>query len=142
MPLLIGSIALFYAGVAFAYFAVFPGVFQFVVQTTPSTVRIMADINEYLSFCLAMFLSFGIAFEMPIVVILLTLTGVVSVEKLRASRGYVVVLVTIVAAVLTPTQDALSLAAMAIPMMILYEAGILASRLLLSLRAAPTAQEE
>jgi sec-independent protein translocase protein TatC len=142
LPLLIASIGLFYSGVAFAYFAVFPGLFRFLVLTAPSTVRIMADINEYLSFTLAMFLSFGIAFEVPIVVILLALTGVVTVEKLRASRGYVVVGVAIVSAILTPTADAVSQLTMMIPMLILYEAGIVASRLLLKLRVEPEAQRE
>jgi len=134
VPLVISSVALFYAGVAFAYLVVFPGLFQFLVATTPQGVRLMADMNEYLSFTLTMFLSFGIAFEVPIVVIMLILTGVVSPEKLKESRGYAVVGIAVIAAVLTPTQDAVSLAAMAVPMWLLYEAGIVAGRVLLKMR--------
>ena len=142
LPLLIAAIVLFYSGVAFAYFGVFPGLFKFLVSTKPDSVRLMTDINEYLSFTLTMFLSFGIAFEMPIVVVLLTAMGIVSVETLRASRGYVVVAIAILSAILTPTVDAVSQLAMAIPMMVLYQAGILVSSLLLRLRASPRAQEE
>jgi sec-independent protein translocase protein TatC len=134
LPVLIAAIALFYCGVAFAYFGVFPGLFKFLVATTPASVKVMTDINEYLTFTLQMFVSFGIAFEVPVVVVLLTALGIVSVETLRAGRGYALLIIAIISALLTVTGDAVSMLTMAVPMWILYEAGILASRFLQRLR--------
>jgi sec-independent protein translocase protein TatC len=115
---------------AFAYFLVFPGVFQFLVSITPQGVEMMTDIGKYVSFAMTMFISFGIAFEVPIVVILLVLTGMVKVEKLTKSRGYVVIGIFIVSAIITPTTDAISQLAMAGPMWLLYEGGVIAARLM------------
>jgi sec-independent protein translocase protein TatC len=129
VPLLVSSIVLFYVGVAFAYFFVFPKAFHFFAASTPPGVEYTPDINVYLDFALTMFLAFGIAFEVPIVVVLLTLTGLVSVEKLAASRGYVVIGIFVLAAVLTP-PDVLSQLMMAFPMWLLFEAGLLFSRIL------------
>jgi sec-independent protein translocase protein TatC len=129
VPLLMSSIVLFYVGVAFAYFFVFPKAFHFFASSTTAGVLYTPDINEYMDFALTMFLAFGIAFEVPIVVVLLTLTGMVTVEKLAASRGYVIIGIFVLAAVLTP-PDVLSQLMMAGPMWLLFEAGLLFSRLL------------
>jgi len=129
-PLVFSSIALFYSGMAFAYFLVFPGVFQFLVSITPKGVDMMTDIGKYVSFAMTMFISCGIAFEVPIVVILLVLTGMMTVEKLTASRGYVIIAIFVISAIITPTTDAISQLAMAGPMWILYEAGVIAARLM------------
>jgi sec-independent protein translocase protein TatC len=115
VPLLISSIVLFYVGVVFAYFFVFPVMFQFFASTTPHGVAMMTDISSYLDFVLKMFLAFGAAFEVPIAVVLLVLTGVVKLEKLKEHRGYVLIGIFIVAALLTP-PDAVSQCIMAIPM--------------------------
>ena len=129
VPLLLSSILLFYVGTSFAYFAVFPAAFHFFAMSAPKEVLLSPDINEYISFALTTFFAFGIAFEIPVVVVLLTLTGLVSVETLRSARGYVVIGVFIAAAVLTP-PDPLSQIMMAIPMWLLYEGGVLMARLL------------
>lgn len=141
-PLVLSSIALFYSGMAFAYFLVFPGIFHFLVDITPINVKMAPDINEFLSFVLTMFLSFGIAFEVPIVVILLVLTNMVKVEKLTKSRGYVIIGIFIVSAIITPTTDAISQLAMAGPMWILFEGGVIAARLMTRNRPKPEADEE
>jgi sec-independent protein translocase protein TatC len=135
MPLMLSSGLLFYAGIAFAYFAVFPVMFNFFAGTTPTGVRMMTDIASYLDFIMTMFLCFGIAFEVPIVVVLLVLTGMVSVEKLASIRGYVLIGIFIIAAFLTP-PDAISQTIMAVPMYILYEGGLLAARLMSKMRRA------
>jgi len=123
MPLLVSAIILFYLGVAFSYFLVFPLVFRFFVATTPHNVQLMADITNYLKFALTLFVAFGVAFETPVAVVLLVLTGLVSLEKLRSVRGYVLIGVFIIAAILTP-PDVLSQTAMALPMYLLYEGGL------------------
>jgi sec-independent protein translocase protein TatC len=143
VPIVFSSIALFYAGVAFGYFAVFPGLFKFLVLIAPPEgVKVMTDINDYVSFILTMFLAFGISFEVPIVVILLALAGAVSPKQLGANRAYASVAIAVVAAVLSPTDDAVSLAAMALPMYLLYEAGIVAARILVRIRDEATRREE
>jgi sec-independent protein translocase protein TatC len=129
VPLLLSSVVLFYAGVAFAYFFVFPVMFDFFAKTTPDGVRMMTDIASYMDFILTMFLCFGIAFEVPVVVVLLVLTGMVQVEKLAAARGYVLIGMFVVAAILTP-PDAVSQTIMAVPMYLLYEGGLLMARLM------------
>ncbi len=129
VPLVVSSVLLFYAGVAFAYFAVFPVMFSFFAHTTPKGVSLMTDITNYMDFVLAMFLAFGAAFEVPVAVVLLVVTGLVSVEKLKASRGYVLIGVFVIAAILTP-PDAVSQCIMAIPMYLLYEGGLLMARIL------------
>jgi sec-independent protein translocase protein TatC len=126
---LLSSIVLFYGGVAFAYFLVFPVMFQFFAATTPVGVQMMTDINNYLDFALTMFFAFGVAFEVPIAVVLLVITGLVPIEKLTAARGYVIIGIFVIAAILTP-PDALSQTLMAVPMWLLYEAGLIFARLM------------
>lgn len=133
IPLVLSSIVLFYAGVAFAYFVVFPVMFGFFARTTPEGVAMMTDIANYMSFVLTMFFAFGIAFEVPVAVVLLVLSGLVSLDKLRASRGYVLIGIFVVAAFLTP-PDAISQSIMAVPMYALYEGGLLMARMLGRLR--------
>ena len=124
LPLLLSSILLFYVGVAFAYFVVFPLMFTFLTSTAPVGVRMMTDMASYLDFALLLFFAFGVAFEMPVATVLLVATGLVPVEKLRKNRGYVLLGIFIVAAFLTP-PDAISQTFMAVPMYVLYELGIL-----------------
>jgi sec-independent protein translocase protein TatC len=132
-PLVLSSILLFYAGVAFAYAVVFPLMFQFFAATTPAGVTMMTDITQYLDFVLILFFCFGLAFEIPIAVVLLTQTGLVKVAKLSEARGYVIIGIFVVAAILTP-PDAVSQVAMAAPMWVLYEAGIIMSRVMARVR--------
>ena len=141
VPLLISSILLFYVGVVFAYFFVFPVMFQFFAATTPHGVAMMTDISAYLDFVLTMFLAFGAAFEVPIAVVLLVLTGVVKLEKLKENRGYVLIGIFIVAAMLTP-PDAVSQCIMAIPMYLLYEGGLLMARILSKMRREDSDSKE
>jgi sec-independent protein translocase protein TatC len=129
VPLLASSILLFYVGIVFAYLFVFPVMFAFFAATTPPGVAMMTDISSYLDFVLTMFLAFGAAFEVPIAVVLLVLTGVVRLEKLKENRGYVLIGIFIVAALFTP-PDAVSQSIMAIPMYLLYEGGIIMARIL------------
>ena len=123
VPLLVSSVVLFYAGVVFAYFVVFPVMFTFFVGTVPIVAKYTPEIGEYLSFVLTMFFAFGLAFEVPVAVVLLVLTGLVKIEKLADNRGYVVIGIFILAAFLTP-PDAISMVIMAIPMWLLYEGGL------------------
>lgn len=129
IPLLASAILLFYVGVVFAYFVVFPLVFRFFVATTPHNVQLMADISNYLKFALTLFLAFGVAFETPVAVVLLVLTNLLSLEKLRKARGYVLIIVFVIAAILTP-PDVMSQTAMAVPMYLLYEGGLLFASIL------------
>ena len=133
LPLLVSSVVLFYAGVAFAYFLVLPLIFSFFVATTPQNVQLMADISTYMEFVLVFLFSFGVAFEVPVAVVLLVAMGLVPFEKLTRIRGYVLIAVFVIAAILTP-PDAISQTVMAIPMYLLYEGGILFSRLVLRSR--------
>ncbi|MFM7397102.1 MAG: twin-arginine translocase subunit TatC [Gammaproteobacteria bacterium] len=133
LPLLISSIILFYVGIAFAYFAVFPVMFQFFASTTPAGVTMMTDITSYMDFVLTMFLCFGLAFEVPVVVVLLVLTGLVKVDKLAEIRGYVLIGIFVIAAILTP-PDAISQTIMAVPMYLLYEGGLAMARLMNRMR--------
>ncbi|MEY3465469.1 MAG: twin-arginine translocase subunit TatC [Steroidobacteraceae bacterium] len=133
VPLLVSSIVLFYVGVVFAYFFVFPVMFEFFAATTPKGVRMMTDINSYLDFVLTMFFCFGLAFEVPVVVVLLVLTNLVQVEKLKESRGYVLIAIFVIAAILTP-PDAVSQTIMAVPMYLLYEGGIIMARVMNGMR--------
>src|SRR5215471_12388197 len=140
VPLLLSAIVLFYVGVAFAYYFVFPVMFQFFAATTPKGVSMMTDINNYLDFVLTMFFCFGVAFEVPVAVVLLVVMGIVRLEKLKQHRGYVLIGIFILAALLTP-PDAISQCSLAIPMYLLYEGGILMARILLRTRnAAPAAK--
>jgi sec-independent protein translocase protein TatC len=129
VPLLVSAILLFYVGVLFAYFFVFPVMFSFFAGTTPKGVSMMTDINSYLDFVLVMFFAFGAAFEVPVAVVLLVITGIVKLEKLRENRGYVLLGIFIFAAMLTP-PDAVSQSILAVPMYLLYEGGLLMARVL------------
>ena len=141
LPLFVSSVVLFYVGVAFAYFIVFPLMFAFLTATTPVGVKMMTDMASYLDFALLLFFAFGIAFEMPVATVLLVASGLVKVESLRKHRGYVLLGIFIVAAFLTP-PDAISQTFMAVPMYILYEFGIVMSAFLGRRRAADKAQHE
>jgi sec-independent protein translocase protein TatC len=136
LPLLVSSIVLFYAGVAFAYLVVFPVMFDFFANTTPAGVRMMTDITSYMDFVLTMFLCFGLAFEVPVVVVLLVLTGLVKVDKLAEIRGYVLIGIFVIAALLTP-PDAISQTIMAVPMYLLYEGGLVMARIMERMRSKP-----
>jgi sec-independent protein translocase protein TatC len=135
VPLVISSIVLFYAGVAFAYFVVFPLMFAFLTTMAPPGVKVMTDMSNYLDFVLLLFFAFGVAFEIPIATVLLVATGLVKIETMRKNRGYVILGIFIIAAFLTP-PDAVSQCFMAVPMWILYEGGIVMSRILLRQRLA------
>lgn len=126
LPLLASAVSLFYAGCAFAYFLVLPSVFGFLTKVTPEGVAMMTDIQAYLDFVLVIFLAFGASFELPVALVILALLGWVTPQQLRESRGYAIVGIFIVAAVITP-PDVVSQLMLAIPMCILYEIGILAS---------------
>jgi sec-independent protein translocase protein TatC len=129
-PLLISSIALFYLGCLFAYFVIFPILFQFLPRVAPEGVTYMPDINSYLDTIVRLFFAFGLAFEVPIAVILLTLMGVTTPEKLAKNRPYVIVAVFTLGMLLTP-PDVISQTLLAIPMLLLFELGIFLSRLLI-----------
>jgi sec-independent protein translocase protein TatC len=133
VPLLVSSILLFYCGVAFAYFVVFPIMFAFFTTSAPTGVQMMTDMQNYLDFVLLLFFAFGVAFEIPIATVLLAFTGMVSVEAMGKNRGYVLLGIFVVAAFLTP-PDAISQTAMALPMYALYEIGIIGSRFLIKKR--------
>jgi sec-independent protein translocase protein TatC len=126
-PLLLSSTVLFYLGMLFAYFVVFPIMFAFLTATAPVGVTVMTDIEKYLDFILMMFFAFGVCFEVPIFTIVLVWTGIISRESLIEKRPYVIVGAFIIAAVLTP-PDAISQTLLAIPMCLLFEVGLLFSR--------------
>lgn len=127
MPLLVSSVVLFYVGCAFAYFLVLPAVFAFMSHVAPTGVAVMPDISHFLNFVLVLFIAFGLCFEVPVVLVLLVALGVVEAEQLARGRSYAIVGAFVIAAILTP-PDVLSQLLLAIPMCVLYEAGILAAR--------------
>jgi sec-independent protein translocase protein TatC len=129
IPLLFSSIVLFYVGVSFAYFVTLPAVLTFFIHAAPETVAPMTDINSYLSFCLKLFIVFGITFEVPIATLLLILAGIVSVDSLIAKRRYIIVGCFFVSMFITP-PDALSMALLAIPMWLLFEVGLFFGKIL------------
>jgi sec-independent protein translocase protein TatC len=139
-PLLYSSVFLFYAGCAFAYFAVFPLVFGFFTRVAPEGVTVMTDISKYLDFVMTLFLAFGIAFEVPIATIILVATGVTTVDKLAKMRGFVLVGAFAAGMLLTP-PDVISQTLLALPMWALFEIGLLMSRLLLPHRAKAEEEE-
>ena len=138
LPLVVSSTVLFVMGVAFCYFFVFGQVFKFIQSFAPKSITAAPDIEAYLSFVLTMFIAFGLAFEVPIVVIVLARMNVVSIEKLRDFRSYFIVVAFIIAAVVTP-PDVVSQLALAIPMCVLYEVGIWAAQLFIRHTQAPDA---
>lgn len=136
LPLLASALALFYAGCAFAYWIVLPAVFAFLQQVTPAGVAMMTDINAYLDFVLVVFLAFGASFELPVALVILVLLGWVTPAQLREWRGYAIVGIFVVAAVITP-PDVVSQLLLALPMVALYELGILAARAVAPSGTAP-----
>jgi sec-independent protein translocase protein TatC len=130
---------LFLAGIAFCYFFVFGKVFKFIMDVAPSSITPSPDIETYLDFVLSMFTAFGVTFEVPIVVIVLVYFGLVTVEKLREIRSYVIVGAFVIAAVVTP-PDAMSQILLAVPICLLYELGIFAARFITK-RSANVIQE-
>ena len=139
LPLVVSSTLLFLVGVAFCYFFVFGQVFKFIQSFAPKSIMAAPDIEAYLGFVISMFIAFGLAFEVPIVVIVLARMGVVTVEKLKDFRSYFIVLAFIIAAIVTP-PDVVSQLALAIPMCILYEIGIWAAQLFIKHTQAPDAE--
>jgi sec-independent protein translocase protein TatC len=129
LPLVVASTVLFFLGVAFCYFFVFGVVFKFVYSIAPKSIAVAPDIENYFNFVLGMFLAFGATFEVPIVVIMLAKLGMVSVAKLREIRPYVIVGAFVVAAVVTP-PDVISQIMLAVPLWLLYEAGILVAAMI------------
>ena len=139
LPLVVSSTLLFLVGVAFCYFFVFGQVFKFIQSFAPKSITAAPDIEAYLSFVLTMFLAFGMAFEVPIVVVVLARLGMVTIEKLKAFRSYFVVLAFVIAAIVTP-PDVVSQLALAIPMCLLYELGIIAARFFIEHTRAPDSE--
>ena len=138
IPLIISSCFLFLAGMAFCYFFVFGQVFSFINSFAPKSITPAPDIEAYLSFVMTMFLAFGITFEVPVALVVLVKLGVVDVDKLKEWRSYFIVAAFVVAAVVTP-PDVVSQLALAIPMCLLYELGILAARFVSKPRKEETA---
>ena len=138
LPLVVASTVLFLLGMAFCYYFVFQSVFAFIHDFAPKSITPAPDIEAYFSFVLTMFLAFGITFEIPIVVIVLVRMGIVTVEKLREARPYVIVGAFVIAAVVTP-PDVLSQFMLAVPMCILYEAGLFFARFV-GVRAKPESE--
>jgi sec-independent protein translocase protein TatC len=141
VPLLVSAVLLFYVGVFFAYFAVFPVMFEYLVHSGPTSVKMQTDITNYLDFVVTMFFAFGVAFEVPVAVVLLVITGLVRVEKLAENRGYVLIGIFVIAAILTP-PDALSQCIMAVPMYLLYEGGLFMARIMQKMRREAAAERE
>ena len=129
LPLLISSVVLFYSGVAFAYFVVFPLAFAFLIGAAPQGVSVMTDISKYLDFALTVFFAFGLAFEVPVATIVLVWAGIFTPAALAAKRSYVIVAVFVIGAVLTP-PDVISQTLLAVPMWLLFELGLFFSRML------------
>ncbi len=127
LPLVVSSTVLFVLGMVFCYFIVFGKVFTFISSFAPKSITVAPDIEAYFNFVLGMFMAFGLAFEVPVVVVVLVLTGLVTVAQLREWRGYVVVAIFVVAAVVTP-PDVVSQIALAVPMCLLYEIGIVVAQ--------------
>ncbi len=141
LPLLVSSIFLFYAGIVFSFYVVFPLMFAFFTATTPEGVAMMTDISQYLDFVLKMFFAFGLAFEVPIVTIVLTITGVTNADKLVEKRPYIIVGSFVVGMLLTP-PDIISQTLLAIPIWLLFELGVVFSRMIGNKKAEREAQED
>ncbi len=139
IPLVMSSIVLFYCGVAFAYFVVFPLMFAFFNAVAPEGVAVMTDINNYLDFVLVIFFAFGMAFEVPIATVMLVWSGLTSADKLAESRAYVFLGAFVAGMLLTP-PDVISQTLLAVPIYLLYEAGIIMARVMLP--EAPVNSEE
>ncbi|MBC3910089.1 MULTISPECIES: twin-arginine translocase subunit TatC [Undibacterium] len=140
-PLVISSSLLFLSGVAFCYFLVFGRVFKFINEFAPTSISIAPDIENYLDFIISMCLAFGVTFEVPVVVVVLVRVGLVSLEKLKAIRPYVIVGAFVIAAIVTP-PDIVSQFSLAVPMILLYELGLLIAPLFVRATQAPPAADE
>lgn len=140
-PLVVASTVLFLCGMAFAYFLVFPVVFGFVTSVAPIGVAVMTDINKYLDFVLTLFVAFGITFEVPVAVVILVRMGLVSVEKLREIRPYVVVGAFVIGAIFTP-PDVISQILLAVPLWLLYELGIVVAAFMVKKAATAVPEPE
>ncbi|WP_201535979.1 twin-arginine translocase subunit TatC [Psychrobacter immobilis] len=136
IPVLLSSIFLFYAGVAFSYFIVLKGVLKFFIMFAPQNVLPMTDIDSYLNFALKLFMVFGLTFEIPVVTLLLILAGIVSIQSLEDKRRYIIVGCFAVAAVVTP-PDGVSMLMLAIPMWLLFELGLLSAKILIKKEPTP-----
>jgi sec-independent protein translocase protein TatC len=136
LPLVAASVILFLCGMAFAYFLVFPIVFGFIVGIAPHGVEVMTDINKYLDFVITLFIAFGVTFEVPIVVIALATMGMVEIAQFKNSRPYVIVGAFVIGAVFTP-PDVISQTMLAVPLWLLYEAGVLVAAFLVKRQAKP-----
>lgn len=134
-PLLLGSITLFYLGVAFAYFVTLPAILHFFISVSPESVAPMTDINSYLSFCLKLFLVFGLTFEIPVITLILILVGLVSTQSLIEKRRFIIVGCFFVSMFVTP-PDALSMIMLALPMWMLFEVGLFFGKILEKRRVA------
>jgi sec-independent protein translocase protein TatC len=141
LPLLVSSIFLFYSGVLFAYFVVFPLVFGFFTSVGPEIVNISTDIGRYLDFVISLFFGFGLAFEVPVATIILVAMGVTTPDKLAQMRPYIIVAAFVIGMLLTP-PDVISQVLLAVPMWLLFEAGVIASRFLLADKLKERAEEE
>jgi sec-independent protein translocase protein TatC len=140
LPLVISSTILFLVGVAFVYFLVIPGLAKFIQAVAPQSITAAPDVEEYFGFVLTLFMVFGIAFEVPIAVVVLARIGVVTVEQLKQWRGYFIVGSFVVAAIVTP-PDVISQLSLAIPMCLLYELGLIAAKIFIRQTKAPEASE-
>ena len=140
LPLVISSTVLFIVGVAFCYFIVIPGMSKFIQAFAPSTITAAPDIEQYFGFVLTLFLVFGIAFEVPVAVVVLVRIGMVTTDQLKTFRGYFYVAAFIIAAVVTP-PDVISQLALAVPMCLLYEMGIWSAKLFVKHTQAPPEPE-
>jgi sec-independent protein translocase protein TatC len=136
LPLVISSSLLFIAGVAFCYFFVFGRVFHFIANFAPTSIAVMPDIENYLDFVISMCLAFGATFEVPVVVVILVRMGIISVEKLKSIRPYVIVGAFVIAAIVTP-PDVVSQLALAVPMWLLFELGLLLAPVFVRVTRAP-----
>jgi sec-independent protein translocase protein TatC len=140
LPLVVSSTLLFFVGVAFCYFMVIPALTSFIVKIAPSSVSAAPDIEQYFGTVLQLFLVFGIAFEVPVAVVVLARLGVVTVEQLKAWRGYFIVGAAIVSAIVTP-PDVISQLSLLFPMILLYEIGIVAARVFIKHTTVPDAEK-
>lgn len=138
LPILASSTLLFYSGMAFAYFLIMPLFFAFITSTAPQGVAVMTDINHYLDFVLRMFFAFGMAFEVPVATVILALAGIITPEAMAAKRPYVIVGAFVIGMLLTP-PDVISQTLLAVPMWLLFEVGVVVSRLLVRQRRAESA---
>jgi sec-independent protein translocase protein TatC len=141
IPLLVSSSLLFYAGILFAYYVVFPVLFAFLTTTAPDGIQIMTDINHYLDFILKLFFAFGVSFEIPIATFLLVRSGMVSVDKLVANRPYIILFAFFMGMLLTP-PDIISQILLAVPIWLLFESGLIISRFCENKKESPDEEDE